>query len=66
MCTPESAHHAVEAIGLIFQERELLAKHGVDWRLYQNYEGGSTFGCFNSIFLERRCLKQYPAVGTTN
>ena len=53
MCTPESAHHAVEAIGLIFQERELLAKYGVYWRLYQNYDGGSTFGCFNSIFLER-------------
>ena len=38
MCTPESAHHAVDMIGLIFQERQLLAKHGVDWRLYDSYE----------------------------
>jgi hypothetical protein len=36
-CTPESAHHAARALVLIREEKELLAKHGVDWRPYGSY-----------------------------
>jgi len=38
LCTPESAHHAVRVLELMFEEQELLAKHGVDWQLYDNYQ----------------------------
>jgi hypothetical protein len=37
MCTPESAHHACRALGLMFEELRLLAGLGVDWRPYDNY-----------------------------
>jgi hypothetical protein len=38
MCTPESAHQAVRALGLMFEEQRLLAKRDVVWRLYDAYQ----------------------------
>ena len=38
MCTPESAHHAAEVVGLMFEEQRFLAERGVNWRLYDNYQ----------------------------
>jgi len=38
MCTPESAHHAAEVVGLMLEEQRFLAEAGVDWRLYDNYQ----------------------------
>jgi hypothetical protein len=38
MCTPESSHHACRALELIFEEQGLLAKHGIEWRLYNTYQ----------------------------
>jgi hypothetical protein len=38
LCTPESAHYACEALGLMFEERAFLAEQGVDWSLYDRYE----------------------------
>jgi hypothetical protein len=38
LCTPETARHACEALGLMFEERAFLAEQGIDWRLYDRYE----------------------------
>jgi hypothetical protein len=38
MCTPESSDHACRALELIFEEQGLLAKHGIEWRLYNTYQ----------------------------
>jgi hypothetical protein len=38
LCTPETARHACEALGLMFEERGFLAEQGVDWRLYDRHE----------------------------
>jgi|SRR5215203_2311227 len=34
-CTPEGARAALRALDLMFEERDLLMRAGVDWRLYQ-------------------------------
>jgi hypothetical protein len=36
-CTAESAHHGAQALVLMREERELLARHGVAWRSYDHY-----------------------------
>ena len=36
--TPESAHDACEALGLMFEEQKFLAEQGVNRRLYDRYE----------------------------
>ena len=38
MCTPECAHHAFRAVELMDEGQELLAKHGIDQRRYDNYQ----------------------------
>jgi hypothetical protein len=35
VCTPEGATTALRALDLMFEERDLLMRAGVDWRLYQ-------------------------------
>ena len=35
MCTPEGATTALRAQDLMFEERELLTRSGVNWHLYQ-------------------------------
>jgi len=34
-CTPEGARAALRAQDLMFEERDLLARHGVDWHIFQ-------------------------------
>ena len=38
LCTPGSAHHGVQALVLMREEKELLAEHGVPWHLYERHE----------------------------
>jgi hypothetical protein len=35
MCTPEGATTALRALDLMFEERELLTRSGVNWHVYQ-------------------------------
>jgi hypothetical protein len=35
LCTPETAHFAVLALGLMIEEQEMLVENDVDYRLYQ-------------------------------
>jgi len=34
-CTPEGARAALRALDLMFEERDLLTRSGVDWHIYQ-------------------------------
>ena len=53
MCTPECAHQAVGALGLMFEEQKLLAKRDVVWRLYDAYQLELILGCSGTAVLAR-------------
>src|SRR5215211_4962044 len=34
-CTPEGTRAALRALDLMFEERDLLVRNGIDWHIYQ-------------------------------